>query len=107
MISFVWTNKEHDCDRWDRFLQENPRGQNLQLSTWLKSYKSYGFEFELLLVLNLEGEIIAGVGVLYVGITNFKALVTPGWAVIEKENEELEPKILGELKTKAKQKKCF
>ena len=50
MYKYTWTKDTDDLKEWDIFLNSTPRGHYSQISHWLKSYESYGFNYELLIV---------------------------------------------------------
>lgn len=54
-----WINVKDDqswFDKWDEFIFNDPRGNYLQYSDWIKGYKSYGFTYELIIATE-NGEI--------------------------------------------------
>jgi len=60
MAKYTWTTHKDDLKAWDVFLKATARGHYSQLSDWLRSYESYGFGFELLLVKDDNNQIIGG-----------------------------------------------
>ena len=66
-----WLNK------WDIFLKNENRGNHLLYSDWLSSYKSYGFDFEVFIVLNNTNEIVGGFGAVIAKSLIFKFYIVP------------------------------
>ncbi|MBC7641258.1 MAG: peptidoglycan bridge formation glycyltransferase FemA/FemB family protein [Flavobacterium sp.] len=63
--------------KWDDFLKNENRGNHLLYSDWLTSYKSYGFDFEVFIVLNNTNEIIGGFGAVIAKSLIFKFYIVP------------------------------
>lgn len=106
-LNFSWTTSPEDLKDWDHFLHTNPRGNNLQCSDWLKSYKKYGFSFEVLVVRNEKNEVIGGIGTVLAGFPFFRVLIAPCSPIINKEYEDLFENLLQQFLNRAKQKKVF
>nr|WP_321451534.1 peptidoglycan bridge formation glycyltransferase FemA/FemB family protein [uncultured Carboxylicivirga sp.] len=105
---YYWTQSEKDIEDWDFFLQRTPRGHCQQSGHWLKSFQSYpGFKFELLIVKNKGGNIVAGLGILIVGIPFFKVLIASNGPIIENGYEELFDNIVEKFLEKAKNNRAF
>lgn len=102
-----WTNSEADLKQWDEFLRDNPRGHCQQVSHWLSSFKVYCLDFELLLVKDSKSKIIAGLGVVIVGIPFFRVLVAPSGPIISSGFEDLFEPILKLFLDSAKKRKAF
>jgi lipid II:glycine glycyltransferase (peptidoglycan interpeptide bridge formation enzyme) len=58
-------------EKWDVFLHSNDIGSHLQLSDWLHSYSSYGFDFEVCICTE-ENEIVGGFGAVIAKMAFFK-----------------------------------
>ena len=107
MTNIKWTSSNSDLKKWNDFLKKNKQGHYLQSSIWLKSYNNYGFNFEVLLVENNEGEIIAGMGTVIAGVSIFKTFIAPCAPIISKGNENLSEDIFKQFLKRAKQKNAF
>ena len=57
-MDFIITKEEFWLTKWNTFLKNENRGSHLVYSNWLQSYKSYGFDFEVLLF--IDNDIIIG-----------------------------------------------
>ncbi|MBI9065476.1 MAG: peptidoglycan bridge formation glycyltransferase FemA/FemB family protein [Marinilabiliaceae bacterium] len=104
---YKWTCSAADLKEWDLFLKGDPRGHCQQVSHWLASFKHYGADFEVLMVRNKENRIVAGVGVLIIGIPFFKVVIAPSGPVISAGHDQLFEDILHLFLEKARQKKAF
>lgn len=63
---------------WDDFLLRSPRGHYCQLSTWLSSFRAYGFEVEVLAARSGPGgPIQGGLGCLSFGRLGFRLCAAP------------------------------
>jgi hypothetical protein len=71
-------NDASELDLWDEFLMSSPRGHYCQLSTYLKSFKSYGCSSHIIVARHSEtNRIIGGLGLLEFGISRLKLLTVP------------------------------
>lgn len=102
MTTFIFTKEEAWLKKWDQFVAEHPKGSHLVFSDWLKSYTSYGFDYELGLVLE-ENRIIGGYGVVIPKFLFFKFYIIPhGPIYLEGYANHLKAHVL-EIKNHAKQ----
>lgn len=76
MIELKFTREVEWLVKWDTFLVKSQRGSHLILSDWLKSYESYGFDYELGIVLD-NHEIVGGFGVIIPKFLFFKFYIIP------------------------------
>ena len=54
MNEYLFTKDENWLLKWDKFVYENPMGSHLIYSDWLKSYESYGFDYEVGLLIEIS-----------------------------------------------------
>lgn len=107
MKQTLYTKEQHWLDKWDVFVQSNSNGSYLQFSDWAKSYTSYGFDFELCLLLNNK-TIIGGYCAVFAKVTFFKFYILPVGPLFS----ENQPELLNELvalvpKRAAEIKACY
>jgi lipid II:glycine glycyltransferase (peptidoglycan interpeptide bridge formation enzyme) len=76
MIELIFTKEQTWLDKWDAFLMTSKKGNHLILSDWLQSYISYGFDFEIGLVIE-SGKIVGGFGVVIPKFLFFKFYIIP------------------------------
>lgn len=107
MNDSYWTSDIKDLKEWDNFLINNKRGHYLQSSHWLRSYEKFNFNFEVCIVKDKQGKIIAGMGVVLAGIKFLKVLVAPCSPIISEGNEHLFDNLINTFLKKAKQQKVF
>lgn len=105
MIEIIFTKEPEWQKKWDDFVVKNPKGSHLILSDWLKSYQSYGFDFELGLFLEND-KIIGGFGAVIPKFLFFKFYIIPHGIVYDLEYEHHFESHLSEIKQRAKQKRC-
>lgn len=101
-----WTSSPKDILAWDQFVRDNPRGHCQQLSYWLDSFQAYGGNYEILIVKD-KGNIVAGIGVIHIGISFLKVTIASGGPVIDKCQKELFDPIIKLFLARAKFKKSF
>lgn len=107
MYKFEWTKKESDLEEWDSFLRSTPRGHYLQVSYWLKSYTSYGFDYDLLMVRNDQDMVVAGLGVVVSRAAFFKGYCCPCGPIIAEGHEQVFDECIEAFKTRAQEKKAI
>ena len=105
MIEFISTKEKVWLEKWDIFVAKNPKGSHLILSDWLKSYKSYGFDYELGLFLEND-KIIGGYGALIPKFLFFKFYIIPHGPIVIKGSENYLAEILEQIGTRAKLINC-
>jgi lipid II:glycine glycyltransferase (peptidoglycan interpeptide bridge formation enzyme) len=107
MMTYIFTKEKEWLEKWDNFVSNNPKGSHLILSDWLKSYKSYGFDFEIGLVLDND-QIVGGYGAIIPKFLFFKFYIIPHGPVYnDNHNRYLENHIF-EIKRRAKsQGTCY
>lgn len=101
MHKFIWTKKESDLKEWDIFLNSTPRGHYSQISHWLKSYKSYGFDFDLLIVRNNENKIIGGLGAVISKFSFIKLYSCSCGPILKKDYDFLAEELIEQFKNRA------
>ena len=81
-----WLNPEETekLKAWDEFLLNSPRGHYSILSTWLRSYRAYGFDFSVLVAKrNQSGPIIGGTGLFHFGNRIFRVMNAPVSPIVD------------------------
>lgn len=76
-LNWIATQEKNWVTKWDNIQMESSKGMFTQSSSWLMSYRSYGFDY--VLFLGVDGEkIYAGFGCLIIKIGFFK-MVNCNW----------------------------
>jgi lipid II:glycine glycyltransferase (peptidoglycan interpeptide bridge formation enzyme) len=57
-MEILYTKDEDWLKKWDAFVMKEDKGSHLLFSDWLKSYQSYGFDYEF--CIGIENETIVG-----------------------------------------------
>jgi lipid II:glycine glycyltransferase (peptidoglycan interpeptide bridge formation enzyme) len=85
-MEIFFTKEEKWLKKWDEFISSNDQGSHLQLSDWLKSYNSYGFDFEVCICIEND-QIIGGFGAVIAKVLFFKFyIIAYGPIVIQNYN---------------------
>ena len=92
--------------KWDDFLKTENRGNHLLYSDWLSSYKSYGFDFEVFIIINENKKIIGGFGAVIAKTLIFKFYVVPVGPIFTIGSENKIDFVLEKLKFRAKELGC-
>lgn len=91
------SNDPHALNQWDQFLMASPRGHYCQLSTYLKSFRAYGFDYRIIVAKHREnGQVIGGIGLLMFGRKPFNVVIAPMGPIIEVGQEEFCPSLISE-----------
>lgn len=105
MIKYIFSNEEKWMEKWDVFVKNNPKGSHLIFSDWLKSYVSYGFDYELGLVLEND-KIIGGYGAIIPKFLLFKFYIIPHGPILNIGNKQYIAGILEQIRKRAKLLGC-
>lgn len=73
-MKLFWTKDQVWLDRWDEFLFKNSRGHPAQLSDWIRSYESYGFDYDFLFLTD-KNVIVGGCGVVVAKFSFFRFVI--------------------------------
>ena len=57
-MKIIYTKEQDWLNKWDAFIIKDDKGSHLLLSEWIKSYQSYGFDYEV--CIGVENDIIIG-----------------------------------------------
>lgn len=103
-MKVIKLNLPEDLTKWDAFLATHPKGSHLLLSVWLQSYKSYGFDYDIVALLDDDENIIAGYGAVLVKFFIFRFYILPyGPVFLKEEHFRL---LVSEMKKNAKKHGC-
>lgn len=106
-MEIFYTKEKFWLDKWDRFVSENNGGSHLILSDWLRSYESYGFDFEVGLYIENE-KIIGGFGAVIPKFLFFEFYIIPYEPFVLNENELILQQFIDSIKARAKKlKTCY
>ena len=93
-------------EKWDTFLNSNDVGSHLQLSDWLQSYASYGFDFEVCICTE-KNEIVGGFGAVIAKMAFFKFYIVSYGPIVINDAELLNDLILKVYHRANKLKACY
>lgn len=100
-MKFIFTKEKVWLEKWDNFVCNNPKGSHLIHSDWLKSYKSYGFDFEIGLVL-VDDQIVGGYGVVIPKFLLFKFYIIPHGPIYDDSHHFVLENHISQIKLRAK-----
>ena len=104
-MTLLYTKNEKWLKRWDYFLVRHPKGNHLILSDWLKSYKSYGFDFEIGLATDKD-EIVGGFGVVIAKFLFFRFYIIPHGILYSSDYLHLFETHISDIKRRSKERRC-
>lgn len=106
-MEIFFTKDKKWIDKWDNWIDSNQRGSHLLFSDWLKSYKNYGFDFELVIALK-DGLIIGGFGAVIAKMSFFKFYIVPHGPIALDNNILVLDKLIAAVSQGAKKNKaCY
>jgi len=76
MIQPFFTKEPIWLDKWDEYLQQSEQGSYILLSDWVKSYASYGFDYELCLFVK-DDVIVGGFNAVVARMAFFRFYIIP------------------------------
>lgn len=104
-MELLFTKDINWMQKWDDFLLQENRGSHLLYSDWLNSYASYGFDYEVLLVLEND-KIIGGFGAVIAKSLLFKFYIIPHGPILKNGFENNLEKVIEVIPNRAKQLGC-
>ncbi|HEY6563514.1 MAG TPA: GNAT family N-acetyltransferase, partial [Pirellulaceae bacterium] len=105
MIRELSIDNPEDRRRWDHFLLSSIRGQHVQLTTWLASYRSYGGDYRVLLA-ESDDTILGGVGLIELGHRLCRIAHCPAGPIVAEGQEHLIPELIRAACDLARRRKC-
>lgn len=88
-IEYITREHASGLQEWDDFLMKSPRGHYGALSTWLKSFCAYGFEFGVVVAKDSTGQLCGGAGVVMFRRLGFTVISVPVGPIVEQGAESL------------------
>lgn len=82
-MKIVYTKDQYWLDKWDAFVTNDNCGSHLLLSDWVKSYQSYGFDYEFCIGIK-EDVIVGGYAVVIAKALVFKFFIVPFGPIVSK-----------------------
>jgi|26BtaG_2_1085354.scaffolds.fasta_scaffold00136_6 lipid II:glycine glycyltransferase (peptidoglycan interpeptide bridge formation enzyme) len=104
-MEVIYTRDKEWLKKWDAYVAETPRASHLMLSDWLKSYNSYGFDYEIGIVIENK-KIIGGFGAVIPKVLFFKFYIIPHGPIVDKGYEHYIEMVLKDLYLRAKELRC-
>lgn len=105
-MKFIATKEQDWLNRWDEFVFNSPKGSHLVYSDWLQSYQSYGFDFEICLILDDNDTILAGYGAVIPKALIFKFYIVPIGPIVMDCSAVALNTLFNQLENRARKLKC-
>lgn len=104
-MEFLFTKDSNWLEKWDDFLFREDCGSHLLYTDWLKSYTSYGFDYEVFLVVEND-TIIGGFGAVIAKSLFFKFYIIPHGPIFLDKNETVFQQVIHKMQIHAKEIGC-
>lgn len=106
-MRLIFTKDDKWLQKWDDYVYMHPKGSHLIYSDWLKSYTSYGFDYEVGLL--IDGDIIlGGFGVVIPKFLFFTFYIIPHGPIYNESKEQYLKDHLQKIYKRAKEiKACY
>ncbi|HRE78354.1 MAG TPA: peptidoglycan bridge formation glycyltransferase FemA/FemB family protein [Flavobacterium sp.] len=106
-MEIVFSKDKLWLDKWDSYVINEDRGSHLLLSDWNKSFYSYGFDFEIGILLDND-KIIGGFAAVIAKAFVFKFYIIPYGPIVSLGYEECLNELIEATNTRAKyHKTCY
>ena len=105
-MKIICTQEQVWIKKWEKFNFQEPRGTHLQSTSWLNSYKKYGFDTELNLALDINDEIIGGFVTVIAKKFFLKFYIVPQGPIIRNGEEKVLESLLNFLSDRSKKLNC-
>ncbi|GEP50346.1 hypothetical protein FNO01nite_10180 [Flavobacterium noncentrifugens] len=93
--------------KWDAFILSENRGSHLLLTDWVKSFRSYGFDYEMAIFVE-NGIIRGGFAAIIAKVAMFRFYIVPYGPIVTKDFEYLLDDMIAHVKVRAKTyKSCY
>src|SRR3569623_754588 len=93
-------------EKWDRCVQSSVRGHYCQLSSWLESFRAYGFDHAIVVARVADGTKVGDCGVFIIGNRLMSVLTVPIGPLVETGWDELAISLLEQLRARARARGC-
>ncbi len=91
------SNDSRELTKWDEFIMSSPRGHYCQLSTYLKSFRGYGFDYHIIMAKQQKNnQITGGIGLLIFGKRPLNVVIAPMGPIIDVGQEGAFPSLISE-----------
>jgi hypothetical protein len=89
VLEWVQPHQEHKLKEWDDFLLDSTRGHYSQLSTWLASFRAYGFRYQILIAREgPDSPVGGGIAILTFEWPAIRIAVAPMGPILEHSHEQ-------------------
>jgi len=104
-MELIFTKDKEWLKKWDDFVVATDMCSHLNLSSWLKSYQSYGFDFEVALLLDND-KILGGYGAVIAKSFFFRFYIIPHGPIFTENHQDNLEKCLKQIQSRASNLKC-
>ncbi|HEX8269176.1 MAG TPA: peptidoglycan bridge formation glycyltransferase FemA/FemB family protein [Flavobacterium sp.] len=104
-MELIFTKESEWLKKWDDFIQNEDKGSHLLLSAWLKSFRSFGFDFEVCLLVD-NNKIVGGYGAVLAKAALFKFYIIPYGPIVAIGFEHAINDLISSVSIRAKFHKC-
>ncbi len=100
-MELIFTKEPELLKKWDVFVAHEDKASHLMLSEWIKSFASYGFDYEFCLVME-SGAIIGGYAAVIAKALVFRFYIVPYGPILSSGSKDDFSKLLASVPGRAK-----
>ena len=104
-MEIVYSKEEYWLQQWDDYILTENRGSHLLLSDWNKSFRSYGFDFEVCICLE-EAKIVGGFVAVIAKAFFFRFFIIPYGPIVSVGHEDKLNELISAVSVRAKFHNC-
>ncbi len=104
-MELIYTKEASKLEAWDQFITSENRGSHLMLSDWIKSYQSYGFDYEICILME-GGHIVGGYAAIVAKAFIFKFYILPFGPIVSKGFEHYLNDLISSVSVRGSRYKC-
>lgn len=104
-MEILIAKEQSEFNDWDNFVANNPKGNHLILTDWLDSFKSYGFDKEIIFIKE-NNQIIGGFGAVIAKFSIFKFYILPYGPLVNEKHQNQIPQLVENAKKRAISNSC-
>lgn len=101
MMELIFTKEAELLKKWDDFVAIEDKASHLMLSEWVKSFASYGFDYEFCLCIE-SGKVVGGYAAVIAKALFFRFYIVPFGPILSSDSKEQFEALVASVPERAK-----